>query len=71
MDLNFPQAEAAVLGAILIDPDGVLPPLLEQLRPEDFESAPLRHLFEAARDLYLARKPVDPVTIGAAAGASA
>lgn len=71
MDLNFPQAEAAVLGAILIDPDGVLPPLLEQLRPEDFESAALRHLFEAARDLYLARKPVDPVTIGAAAGASA
>ena len=71
MDLNFPQAEAAVLGAILIDPDGVLPPLLEQLRPEDFESASLRHLFEAARDLYLARKPVDPVTIGAAAGASA
>lgn len=70
MDLSFPQAEAAVIGAILIDADHVLPPLVEQLRPEDFSDPTLRHLFEAARDLYLAKKPVDPVTIGAAAGAS-
>lgn len=70
MDLSFPQAEAAVLGAILIDPDAVLPPLIEQLRGEDFADATLRHLFEAARGLYLDKKPVDAVTIGAAAGAS-
>lgn len=70
MDLNFPQAEAAVLGAILIDPDKVLPRLVEDLRPEDFFDPTLRHLFSAARDLYLSKKPVDPVTIGAAAGAS-
>jgi len=70
MDLNFPQAEAAVLGAILIDPDTVLPQLVEDLRPEDFSDPTLRHLFAAARELYLGKKPVDPVTIGAAAGAS-
>ena len=72
MDLNeFPQAEAAVIGALLIDPDGVMPMLVEELRPEDFGNATLRHLFEAARGLYLDKKPVDAVTIGAAAGASA
>lgn len=70
MDLTFPQDEEAVVGAILIDPDGVLPPLVEALRGEDFSDPTLRHLFEAARDLFLAKKPVDPVTIGAAAGAS-
>jgi len=69
VDLNFPQAEAAVLGAILIDPDKVMPVLAERLRPEDFADATLRHLFEAARGLWLDKKPVDAVTIGAAAGA--
>ena len=70
MDLNFPQAEAAVLGAILIDPDAVLPLIVQELQPEDFSDATLRHLFAAARELYLSKKPVDPVTIGAAVGAS-
>ena len=69
MDLNFPQAEEAVIGAILIDAEHALPPLAEQLRPEDFSDPTLRHLFAAALELFLARKPVDPVTIGAAAGA--
>lgn len=69
MDLTFPVAEEAVIGSLLIDPDGVLPPLLQALRAEDFSDATLRHLFEAARDLFLAKKPVDAVTIGAAAGA--
>lgn len=69
MDLTFPQAEEAVIGAILIDGDGVLPELVERLRESDFSDATLRHLFAAARELYLAKKPVDPVTIGAAAGA--
>ena len=69
MSLNFPQAEAAVVGAILIDPDRVMPLLAETLLPEDFGNATLRHLYDAARGLWLVRNPVDPVTIGAAAGA--
>lgn len=69
MDLTFPQAEEAVLGAILIDAEHVLPAVVSRLRAEDFSDPTLRHLFEAARELFLAQKPVDPVTIGAAAGA--
>ena len=69
MDLNFPQAEEAVIGAILIDGEHVLPAVTGELLAEDFSDPTLRHLFEAARDLFLAQKPVDPVTIGAAAGA--
>lgn len=66
--MNFPATEAAVIGSLLIDPDRAMPELARQLQPEDFSSAPLRHLFEAARELYLAKKPVDAVTIGAQAG---
>lgn len=69
MAVSFPQAEAAVIGAILIDPDNVMPLLAQTLLPEDFGDAALRHLYEAARGLWLAQKPVDAVTIGAAAGA--
>ena len=69
MDLSFPQAEEAVIGAILIDGEHVLPAVAEQLRAQDFSDATLRHLYEAARDLFLQQKPVDPVTIGAASGA--
>lgn len=69
MDLSFPQAEEALLGAILIDGEHVLPAVAERVQAEDFSDPTLRHLFEAARDLFLQQKPVDPVTIGAASGA--
>ena len=72
MDLNelrFPQAEEAVIGAILLDGEHVLPAVAGELRGEDFSDPTLRHLFEAARELFLQQKPVDPVTVGAAAGA--
>ena len=70
MDLTFPQAEEAVIGAILIDGDAVLPELMQTLRAEDFSDQTLRHLFEAAAALWTEKKPVDPVTIGAALGMS-
>lgn len=70
MDLTFPQAEEAVIGAILIDGDAVLPELMQTLRAEDFSDQTLRHIFEAAAELWSAKKPVDPVTIGAALGVS-
>lgn len=68
MALTFPQAEAAVVGSLLIDPDRVMPILAEALLPEDFGDATLRHLYDAARGLWLNGRPVDAVTIGAAAG---
>ena len=68
MALTFPQAEAAVVGSLLIDPDRVMPVLAEALLPEDFGDATLRHLYDAARGLWLNGRPVDAVTIGAAAG---
>ncbi len=68
MDLNFPSAEASVIGALLIDPDPVAPRVMQQLRPEDFGDPTLRHLFEAARELYLAHKPIGAGTLGKFAG---
>lgn len=60
-------AEQSIIGAILIDP-ACLGDVLTQVRPEDFASAPLRELFAAARELYIAQKPVDVVTVSDAAG---
>lgn len=55
-------AEVSVIGSLLIDARTV-PVLLQQLTPEDFSDQALRHVFEAVRELFLARKPVDPVTV--------
>lgn len=60
-------AEQSIVGAILIEPK-CLGDVLTQVKPADFSSAPLRELLEAARDLYLANKPVDVVTVSDAAG---
>ena len=69
MDLNARrQAEAAVIGSLLIDPDRVAGLVFSQARAEHFSDAALRHVFEAARGLWSARKALDPVTILAAAG---
>ena len=69
MDLNARrQAEAAVIGSLLIDPDRVAGLVFSKARAEHFSDAALRHVFEAAHGLWADRKPVDPVTICAAAG---
>lgn len=64
---NASVAEQAVIGSMLIDADCV-PDVCSRLRGEDFADQTLRHLFEAARALWLEQKPIDPVTIGARAG---
>lgn len=56
------DAEISVLGSMLID-ERCVPVLMQMLRPEDFTSLTNRHVFEAIRSLFLARKPVDPVTV--------
>lgn len=69
MDLSArKQAEAAVIGSLLIDPDRVAGLVFSQARAEHFSDAALRHVFEAAHGLWSARKALDPVTILAAAG---
>ena len=64
------SAQSAVLGALLIDPDPVAPLVMEQVQPEDFSRPEYRHLFEAAREIYLEHRPLDAVTVVDRAGAA-
>jgi replicative DNA helicase len=56
------EAEAAVLGSILIDPQA-LAVVAELLRPDDFYRDGHRILFQAALDLYAQGRPADLVTL--------
>ena len=56
------EAEAAILGCILIDGD-VQSELLEMLREEDFYQESNRLVLGAMKQVYGARKPVDIVTL--------
>ncbi|MBA3825838.1 MAG: replicative DNA helicase [Ktedonobacterales bacterium] len=56
------EAEAAVLGSILIDPQA-LPAVAEILRPADFYRDAHRLLYTAALDLYGRGEPADIVTL--------
>ena len=69
MDLKaWQQEQTAVIGSLLIDPEHTAGMIFTQARAEHFSDAALRHVFEAAQGLWADRKPVDPVTICAAAG---
>ena len=69
MDLKaWTQAQTAVIGALLLDPEHTAGMIFAQARPEHFGDPSLRHVFEAARDLWNERRPVDPVTVLAASG---
>lgn len=65
---NF-DAQAAVLGSLLIDPEHLAGAIMQRLRPEDFSVGELRSLFTAARELWLDQKRIDPVTLLDRAGA--
>ncbi len=56
------EAEAALLGCIIIDGD-IQPELLETLKADDFYQESDRLVFEAMQKVYGARKPVDVVTL--------
>ena len=69
MDLKaWTQAQTAVIGALLLDPEHTAGMIFAQARPEHFGDPSLRHVFEAARELWNERRPVDPVTVLAASG---
>lgn len=56
------DAEAALLGCILIDGD-IQSELLETLRPEDFYQESHQEILSAMKAVYGSRKPVDLVTL--------
>lgn len=67
MNENISLAEQSIVGAILLAPERI-GDVLTQVTPADFSSAPLRAIFAAAQELYLANRPIDFVTVSAAAG---
>lgn len=69
MGINLPELDAqyAVLGAVLIDPQ-IAGEVVQQVRLDDFGDATCKHIFGAIRELYIAGKHVDAVTVLHAAG---
>ena len=60
--------EVGVIGSLLIDPDPILGDMMTTVSPEDFSTPSLRHIFEAARGLWLEQRPVDAMTVQGALG---
>ena len=56
------DAEWAVIGAMLVDPD-VVRPLLSRVRDDDFSNPANRLIFQAARSLFRVGVTPDAVTI--------
>ena len=67
LDPRYEQAQRAVLGALILDAPHVAGLVMHRTRPEDYRGA-YRTLFEACRGLFLAGRPLDPVTALNAAG---
>jgi len=56
------EAEAAVLGAMLLNPDTV-PTVLQYLKPHDFYLQPHRQVYEAIVALFEQNSPTDIITV--------
>ncbi|HEY7983530.1 MAG TPA: replicative DNA helicase [Ktedonobacterales bacterium] len=56
------EAESAVLGSILIDPDAIMQ-VADYLKPEDFYRDAHRVIYQAALELYEDRAPADLITL--------
>lgn len=56
------EAEASLLGAILIDPDAIVK-IADIVRPDDFYDARHKHIYEAINRLYERREAIDVLTI--------
>lgn len=69
MDLTaWNEAQRSLIGALLLDPDRVAGEIFQRARPADFGEPSLRHVYEAARDLWNENRPIDPVTLQARCG---
>ncbi|MGH7867110.1 MAG: DnaB-like helicase N-terminal domain-containing protein, partial [Candidatus Dormibacteraceae bacterium] len=58
------EAEASVLGAILLDPTAITR-ILEMLDPEDFYRENGGQIFKAAISLFREGEPIDHITLSA------
>ena len=56
------QAEQAVIGSILIDPNCV-PEVLEQLKADEFYSKLNRDIYETVYAMFSYGQTIDPVTV--------
>lgn len=56
------EAEASLLGAILIDTDAIVK-IADMLTPEDFFDARHKHIYEAVTRLYERREAIDVLTL--------
>ena len=65
---TWAQAQYSVIGSLLRDPDECAGEIFQTATPAMFGDKTLRHVFEAARDIWSSGVPVDPVTLGAKAG---
>lgn len=70
MDMNTDRifdAEAAVIGSVLISPE-IIGDVMLRVMQDDFLHPEYRHLYQAIHALWMQRKPVDAVTVLAEAG---
>lgn len=56
------EAQTSIVGSMLID-DACIAPVLAELDERDFPSGPYKSTFQKIKSLFLAGKPVDPVTV--------
>lgn len=64
MDLTaWKRAQESVIGALLIDPDYSAGLIFQSAKPSHFGETELRHVFEAARELWNENRQLDAVTI--------
>ena len=59
---HSPEAEQAVLGSMLIDPD-CIKDVMDKLRPEDFYLRANRDIFETIYHMFVYSRPIDGVTV--------
>lgn len=68
VNASWKEAQRAVIGALLINPGLTAGEIFLRAKPEYFDDASLRHVFEAARDLWHDGRPLDAVSIQHRAG---
>ena len=59
---HSPEAEQAVLGSMLIDPD-CIKDVMDKLQPEDFYLRANRDIFETIYHMFVYSRPIDGVTV--------
>ena len=58
------DAEASLLGAMLLSRDAVGVALERGVHPDEFYKPSHRHIYDAIRSLNTGGEPVDPITVG-------